>query len=1208
MSVVEKQAKFIKETLDKVHNDITKFIIDTNYSNVNSIHLRNQLEQYKEQIIQNENQIKRNQMINNQKIRNYLLPLLDNIHNPNLCIPNASLFSQKTKNTNVLRGFQDINKIQEKQKSFSPRKKNLKININNNYDIEKYYKYNNDIKNRQFFHTKIFDKYNNTIIRNKDISLGIYDMNVKKLIPKGADVSLTMNIWGSPIKVSGNNIKKTYKKFSSRDEVAPGELNKMKPNNYNLQDFYKTQPIVNNLKNSKKAKYMSTDSFIRNNYSLSPKKKTFNERFSNYKNEILYYNNNNNNIKDKNNIFITEDGLYYNDSRNKNTFNNFNVYGSYMDISNKSNTTHKSNTFYDVLNQKKFNCTYNNIQKQRNSENFYNNYDSKNLTSFKYSFKKKKTFYDYIKKISMKNNFIIKFNYFKLITDEEYNCFKSKNEKIWKKINNILVNFGILFEKLNINNAYIDSNKILKLLEYYNGNTRNITNKDLLMCLTKYDLKEKGYDPDNEQILYGRVKEAFIIRIQKMYRKRLAIRKYRELKYISNSIIKIQKNIKGYLLRKKIVFLIENERLMLSQKFNDIFKRFKNDYDEIQSGPRIEIHINSLSYNGKYNDCLTDKYSMKENLQINRLIRLVDPKVEIIYVIPYELSEEILSYYYSILENIGITNLEKRVHFLVPESTEFLPLNYSLSKLLLFSHRTLIEIKKIVFGKKCYIIPGIVGDIEEKLSVALNIPILMSPNDQINLIFNKSGVKSTLEINEIPFPISAWNIITEEEFYSSLAHLIASYPNINIWIFKCNLDSNATGIAYLNTNKIDIINQLKKEKKEKNISDEKLQEKLFNQLKNILMKYVCFAFPNLYKNWKDYLKHYLANKGAIECCPTKELSGIMGRPCVPILIEPNGKIKILPTFEKINVDNFKNIICTSPQKCIENNEMTQLGEKIGNFLFTKGIIGYVTIDCITFHNGKKILYWCVDMKYGYTQTICDIQYCYFLYIQSKYQNQKDIMNKDIHINNDNEDLKSNNLNIDYNIESDIDDKKEKGENQNKDNTNNISKGSINNYLNNDKEMEKLLSDLMIFSLPYIINDYIKEIKLKDLLREYRYNNIVFNTIKREGIIINLCDGLECGIFGLCGVINLEDIERITPELKLWKLIEICSSLLKNLIFKEKKKKFINSASKFYNIRERNDRIDSQDIMNKIKKMVKEKEIEQEKEENRRKKLANSPFI
>ena len=54
------------------------------------------------------------------------------------------------------------------------------------------------------------------------------------------------------------------------------------------------------------------------------------------------------------------------------------------------------------------------------------------------------------------------------------------------------------------------------------------------MCLTKYDLKEKGYEPDNEHILYGRVKEAVIIRIQKMYRKIFAIKEYKELKSLSN--------------------------------------------------------------------------------------------------------------------------------------------------------------------------------------------------------------------------------------------------------------------------------------------------------------------------------------------------------------------------------------------------------------------------------------------------------------------------------------------------------------------------------------------------------------------------------------------------------------------------------------------------------------------------------------------------
>ena len=1192
MSDMEKQDKFIKETFEKVHNNLTKFILDMNYTNTQSIHLRNELEEYKSKMIKQENETKNNQIKANQNIRQNLLPLLNNINNPNICLPNSSLFNQKVKNKNILKGFQDINKIQEKQKVFSSKRKNLKINTNNNYLIDKYYKFNNDIKNSKFFHPKLYDKYNNTVIRNKDISLGIYDMNVKKLIPKGADTTLTMSLWGNPIKITGKEVKNIYKKCSSKDEVASGELNKLKPSKYSLQEFYKTQPIFNNFNKNKNIKNMTTTSFLNNNnnkYSLSPNI-TSNRGFF---------------TKNKDNIFITEDSPFNNNSRNKKTTNNLKIYGTdYKD--NKNDENLRANTFYDILNQKKIIYPNNN---KKNSIDFSNNFDSQNLSNYNNNSKNKNNFYKYINDINLKNNYIIKYYYFELVVDEEFNLFKEKNKGNWKKINNLLANFNILFEKLNINKAFIDSNKILKLLEFYNGKTNNITNKDLLMCLSKSDLIEKGYDPDNEHALYGRIKEALIIRIQKTYRKRLAIRKYKEMKYLNNSLIKIQKNIKRYLIEKKVIPKLERRRLLIHNKYNELYKQFKNDYDDIQSGARIEIHINSLSYAGNFNNCITEKYSMKENLQLSRLIRLVDPKVEIIYIIPYELPDEILSYYYSILESINITNIEKRVHFIVPKATEFLPLNYSLSKLLLYSHKTILEIKKLVEGKKCYIIPGIVGDIEEVLSVELNIPMLMSPKSQIDLIFNKSGTKSLFEINDITFPISAWNIITEEEFYSSLAHLIASYPHIKIWIFKGNLDLNATGIAYLNTDKIDIINQLRKEKKQnKNFTNDNFQEKLFIHLKNILIKNVTLVYPNLYKNWKEYLNHVLLNKGVIECCPTKDLNGIMGRPCIPIFIEPNGKIKLLPSFEKINVDYFKNIICTSPQKCLDNNELRKLGDKIGNFLFTQGIIGYVTVDCITFHNGKKILYWCVDMKYGYTQTICDIQYCYFLYIQSIVH--KDLIDIKINDNKINEDIKENNFIIDYNSESF--NYNNKNDNANIINeTENNKNENIDNYFNEDKNLDKLISDSMIFSLPYIINDSIKEIKLKDLLREYRYNNIVYNNVKREGIIINLCDGLECGIFGLCGVVNLEDIERIIPELKLWRLIDTSIDLLKNIIFKIRTKKVFSTYSKYSNnnnISERNDKIDLQNIVNKIKKIVKEKEIDQEKEENRRKKLANSPFI
>jgi hypothetical protein len=338
-----------------------------------------------------------------------------------------------------------------------------------------------------------------------------------------------MNMLGHPLKITGKEVKNTYKKCSSKDEVAPGELNKLIPSKYSLQDFYKTQPIFDEFKKKKISKIMSTDSFLsrknKNEYSLSPT--VSNIGFKSYKTNAI-----NENI-DKNNIFITENSLFSSTTKNR----NLKIYDN--NFGNNYEEDLRPNTFYDILNQNKFSFFYNNYNNYNKiNKDFSNNFDSKNLYTFnRMNNKEQNKFYNFIKNINMKNNLIIKYYYFELVIDDEYNLFKRKNKRNWKKINNILANYNILFEKLNINKAFIDSNKILKLIEFYHGNTKNITNKDLLMCLTKSDLKEKGYDPDNEYLLYGKIKEAFIIRIQKAYRKRLGIKKYKEMKYLYDSLI-----------------------------------------------------------------------------------------------------------------------------------------------------------------------------------------------------------------------------------------------------------------------------------------------------------------------------------------------------------------------------------------------------------------------------------------------------------------------------------------------------------------------------------------------------------------------------------------------------------------------------------------------------------------------------------------------
>ena len=148
---------------------------------------------------------------------------------------------------------------------------------------------------------------------------------------------------------------------------------------------------------------------------------------------------------------------------------------------------------------------------------------------------------------------------------------------------------------------------------------------------------------------------------------------------------------------------------------------------------------------------------------------------------------------------------------------------------------------------------------------------------------------------------------------------------------------------------------------------------------------------------------------------------------------------------------------------------------------------------------------------------------------------------------------------------------------------------------------------MTFSIPFLTGEFIKKIKMKDLIREYRFNNVVYNIHKKQGLVFNFCDGLECGLFGLCGIISLENIERITPELKLWRLIEQSLTILKNSVYSNKQ--ILSSMAKnIVPFDKRNDAVGIHLIYSKIKRILKEKEIEQQKKDEIRKKIANSPYL
>ena len=101
------QECFIKTTLSQIENNLTKFIFETNSSNVQSLYLRNEISKFKT------NSFRRNNSQNDitsqySNITQRILPLLNVKRNLNFRHRNSSIFKVKNINKNLISGKQDI--------------------------------------------------------------------------------------------------------------------------------------------------------------------------------------------------------------------------------------------------------------------------------------------------------------------------------------------------------------------------------------------------------------------------------------------------------------------------------------------------------------------------------------------------------------------------------------------------------------------------------------------------------------------------------------------------------------------------------------------------------------------------------------------------------------------------------------------------------------------------------------------------------------------------------------------------------------------------------------------------------------------------------------------------------------------------------------------------------------------------------------------
>ena len=88
-----------------------------------------------------------------------------------------------------------------------------------------------------------------------------------------------------------------------------------------------------------------------------------------------------------------------------------------------------------------------------------------------------------------------------------------------------------------------------------------------------------------------------------------------------------------------------------------------------------------------------------------------DPNVEVIYISPTPLGEEMTAYYHTLLAmGPAGSNFKDRVHFVHPEHLDsFKHHNMALSTLVLYSPLCFARIKRLIAGKEAYIISATVA-------------------------------------------------------------------------------------------------------------------------------------------------------------------------------------------------------------------------------------------------------------------------------------------------------------------------------------------------------------------------------------------------------------------------------------------------------------------------------------------------------------------